>query len=132
MRKSELTVCVSIHELPLTISIRVAETLNTSPAGLDSTTATKLAEEHGKNILEVKKKKSVWYMLWKQLTDFMILVLIAAAVVSGIVGDLTDTIVILAIVIINAIVGLVQEWRAEKAMEALREHGCESSSRATR
>ena len=99
----------------------VADTLKTSPAGLDSTTVTKLAEEHGKNILEVKKKKTLWSMLWKQLTDFMILVLIAAAIISGIVGDLTDTIVILAIVIINAIVGLVQEWRAEKAMEALKD-----------
>ena len=97
----------------------VAEKFKTSPAGLDSATVTKLTEEYGKNILEVKKKKSVWSMLWKQLTDFMILVLIAAAVVSGVIGDLTDTIVILAIVIINAIVGLVQEWRAEKAMEAL-------------
>jgi Ca2+-transporting ATPase len=99
--------------------LAVAEAFNTSPAGLDSSTASKLLQESGGNTLDVKKKKSVWYMLWQQLTDFMILVLIIAAVVSGIVGDLTDTFVILAIVIINAIVGLVQEYRAEKAIEAL-------------
>jgi Ca2+-transporting ATPase len=97
----------------------VAETLKSSPAGLDDATVQQRIKENGRNLLVAKKKKSVWSMLWGQLTDFMILVLIAAAVVSGIVGDLTDTIVILAIVVINAIVGLVQEWRAEKAMEAL-------------
>src|SRR5688572_20488214 len=100
-------------------SSSIAENFKTSPRGLESSAAKKRIEEHGKNVLEVKKKKSIWSMLWGQLTDFMILVLIAAAVVSGVVGDLTDTIVSLAIVIINAMVGLIQEWRAEKAMEAL-------------
>ncbi|MEX2234706.1 MAG: cation-translocating P-type ATPase [Cyclobacteriaceae bacterium] len=98
---------------------KVAAGLQTRPGGLSQAEVVDRLKKHGKNILEAKKKKTVWSMLWRQLTDFMILILIAAAVVSGIVGDLTDTIVILAIVIINAIVGLVQEWRAEKAMEAL-------------
>jgi Ca2+-transporting ATPase len=97
----------------------VAETFKTSPAGLTNDNAKQRVEEYGKNVLEAKKKKTVWNMLLKQLTDFMILILIAAAVVSGVVGEVTDTIVILSIVIINAIVGVVQEWRAEKAMEAL-------------
>jgi Ca2+-transporting ATPase len=97
----------------------VAAALQTSPTGLDAAVVQQRSNEHGKNLLEVKKKKTVWNMLWAQLTDFMILILIAAAVISGVLGDLTDTIVILSIVIINAIVGLVQEWRAEKAMEAL-------------
>src|SRR5688572_14256905 len=98
---------------------KIAANLQTRPGGLSQTEVADRLKKHGKNILEAKKKKTVWNMLWGQLTDFMILILIAAAVVSGVVGDLTDTIVILAIVIINAIVGLVQEWRAEKAMEAL-------------
>jgi P-type Ca2+ transporter type 2C len=98
---------------------QVEEELKTNRQGLSKSEATRRLEEYGRNALEVKKKKTVWSMLFHQLTDFMILILIAAAVISGVVGDLTDTIVILAIVIINAVVGLVQEWRAEKAMEAL-------------
>lgn len=98
---------------------QVADRLKTDPKGLSSEDARQRLSQYGHNTLEVKKKKTIWVMLLHQLTDFMILVLIAAAIISGIVGDLTDTIVILAIVVINAIVGLVQEWRAEKAIEAL-------------
>lgn len=97
----------------------VEKALQTGPSGLNNATVQQRLEEHGKNLLEAKGKKTLLGILWKQLTDFMILILIAAAVISGVVGDLTDTIVILAIVVINAIVGLIQEWRAEKAMEAL-------------
>jgi Ca2+-transporting ATPase len=59
-------------------------------------------------------------MLLDQFADFMILVLIAAAVVSGIVGEPSDTIAIFVIVLLNAVIGFVQEWRAERAMAALR------------
>ncbi|HET6539180.1 MAG TPA: cation-translocating P-type ATPase [Chryseolinea sp.] len=87
--------------------------------GLSSAEAKQRLETDGPNLLEAKKKKTILKILTSQLTDFMILILIAAAVISGIVGDVTDTIVILAIVVINAIVGFIQEWRAEKAIEAL-------------
>jgi Ca2+-transporting ATPase len=97
----------------------VTEHLKADAKGLSTQEARKRLEEFGKNSLEVKKRKTVWGMLLHQLTDFMILILIAAAIISGVIGDLTDSMVILAIVIINALVGLVQEWRAEKAMEAL-------------
>jgi Ca2+-transporting ATPase len=60
-------------------------------------------------------------MFLDQFKDFMILILIAAAVVSGLIGELADTIAIVVIVVLNAVIGFVQEYRAEKAMEALKE-----------
>src|SRR5690606_25506729 len=86
---------------------------------LSSQEAASRLEQYGPNALEAGKRKSIARMFFEQLTDFMILVLIAAAAVSGFVGELTDTFVILAIVVLNAVVGVVQEYRAEKAMEAL-------------
>ncbi len=97
----------------------VAGNLKTTPSGLSAAEVKERQREYGMNVLEAKKKKTIGGMLLRQFTDFMILVLIGAAVVSGMIGEITDTLVILAIVVINAIVGVVQEWRAEKAMEAL-------------
>ena len=98
---------------------KIEKTLKTNFAGLTSSEAKQRLKTDGPNLLEAKKKKTPLSILVSQLTDFMTMILIAAAVISGIVGDVTDTIVILAIVVINAIVGFIQEWRAEKAMEAL-------------
>ena len=105
------------HVLPHSETARL---LNTTPSGIDHTTASLLLTEHGKNEIVDKKKKTILQMLLHQLLDFMILILIIAAIISGILGDLTDTIIIIAIVIINAFVGFIQEYRAEKAMEALK------------
>lgn len=99
----------------------IASKLGTHPEGLDDATAKERLDSQGKNQIETAGKKTIWQMLLHQLTDFMILILIAAALISGFVGDVTDMVVILAIVVINAIVGLIQEWRAEKALEALQE-----------
>jgi Ca2+-transporting ATPase len=104
------------HLLPLS---EINRLLHTSPSGIANITATQRLSEHGKNQIEDKKKKTILQMLLHQLLDFMILILIAAAIISGLLGDVTDTIIIIAIVIINALVGLIQEYRAEKAMEAL-------------
>lgn len=104
------------HLLPLS---EIAQLLNSSPKGLDSVTASELLLEYGKNQIEDQKKKTPFQIFLHQFTDFMIIVLIAAAIISGILGDLIDTIIILAIIIINAVIGFIQELRAEKAMEAL-------------
>lgn len=105
------------HLLPLS---EIAQLLQTTPSGLNEVSAQERLCENGKNQIEDTKKKTVFRMIISQLTDFMILILIAAAIISGIIGDVTDTIIILAIVILNAIVGFIQEYRAEKAMEALK------------
>lgn len=88
--------------------------------GLTNSEAEKRIREFGPNALQEKKKKPAWLLFLAQFKDFMILILAAAAVISGIVGDLTDTIIILVIIFLNAILGFVQEYRAEKAMESLK------------
>jgi Ca2+-transporting ATPase len=97
----------------------VARSLNTTPAGLDPATAQQRLTECGKNQITNAKRKTVWQMLLHQFTDVMILVLIAAAIISGMVGELNSTYVILAIVLLNALIGFVQEYQATKAVEAL-------------
>lgn len=88
--------------------------------GLSVSEAEKRIREFGPNALQEKKKRPAWLLFLAQFKDFMILILAAAAVISGIVGDLTDTIIILVIILLNAILGFVQEFRAEKAMESLK------------
>ena len=88
--------------------------------GLAKNEIDKRQEEFGRNVLEEKKKKPLWQLFLQQFADFMILVLVAAAIISGVAGDLTDMFIILVIILLNAIVGFVQEYRAEKAMEALK------------
>ncbi len=89
--------------------------------GLRSEEACKRLAKYGHNELVEKGKRSPLAMVIDQFRDFMILILIAAAVVSGFVGELVDTIAILVIVLLNAVIGVVQEYRAEKAMEALKQ-----------
>jgi Ca2+-transporting ATPase len=76
--------------------------------------------QYGPNELIEKKKKSPFMMFLDQFKDFMIVILIVAAVISGVIGELSDTIAIIVIVAVNAVIGFVQEYRAEKAMEALK------------
>ena len=90
-------------------------------AGLASTEAQRRMVEHGPNELVERGLKSPWRILWEQLTGLMVVILIVAAVVSGALADWKDAIVILAIVVINAVLGFSQEFRAEKAMAALKQ-----------
>lgn len=98
----------------------VIELTGSSTNGLDSDNAALKLAEYGPNELQEKKKKPAWVLFLQQFKDFMILVLMAAAIIAGIAGDITDTIIIMVIVFLNAIVGFIQEYRAEKAMEALK------------
>ena len=91
-----------------------------SPQGLSSEESLRRLKQYGPNALQEKKKKTPLMMLGDQFKDFMILVLIAAAVIAGVIGDLTDTIAIVVIVVLNAVIGFIQEYRAEAAMAALK------------
>ena len=100
--------------------------LDTDRQGLSNRKAEKKREKHGKNQLTQTKKRSIIRMFFAQFCDFMILILLAAAGVSFVTSylqhdtDYVDSIIILAIVVVNAITGVVQESRAEKAIEALK------------
>src|SRR5690349_206339 len=98
----------------------VFKELNSSKDGLTEEAAKSKLSEVGPNELVEKKRKSTLTIFLNQFKDFMIVVLLAAAIVAGIAGDLTDTIIIVVIVVLNAIVGFVQENKAERAMEALK------------
>lgn len=98
-----------------------AHRLETShQTGLSAVEAAERMARHGPNALHEKRGRSSWRMLLDQFTDFMIIILIGAAVISGIVGDVQDTIAIIVIVILNAVIGFIQEYRAERAMAALK------------
>jgi Ca2+-transporting ATPase len=109
---------MEFHSLP---KEEVANKLQSNIDGLTSQQATDRLQQYGPNEIEAKKKKTWWGILLSQFTDFMIIILMAAAVISGFIGDSTDMIVIFAIVLLNAVVGFIQEWRAEKAIEALQQ-----------
>ncbi|WP_003541582.1 calcium-transporting P-type ATPase, PMR1-type [Desulfotomaculum nigrificans] len=99
----------------------VLDKLGTSAEkGLDEQEARQRIEQFGLNKLVSSRRTPPWKMFLDQLKDFMVLVLIAATIVSGLLGEWADAITIMIIVLINAILGFVQEFRAEKSMEALK------------
>lgn len=88
--------------------------------GLNSEEAAQRLTTYGHNELREKQPETLLQKLLNQFKDFLVLILIAASVVSGFIGEITDSLVIIAIVIMNAILGVVQEAKAEKALEALK------------
>ncbi len=99
----------------------VASELGVDPgSGLDAGEAALRLARHGPNTLPEGRRRSVARMIADQFSDFMILVLIVAAVVSGVIGDPGDTVAIAVIVLLNAAIGFAQEYRAERAMAALK------------
>jgi Ca2+-transporting ATPase len=106
----------------------IVDELLSSPNGLSLVEARKRLEKYGLNVLKETKKKTPFMMFLDQFRDFMILVLIAAAIISGIIGELSDTIAIVVIVVLNAIVGFVQEYRAERAMAALKKMAAQTAT----
>jgi P-type Ca2+ transporter type 2C len=107
------------HQLEVNAVLAKLETDATY--GLDETVAAERLERDGPNALIEAGVKSPWLILLEQFTGTMVLVLILAAVVSIVLGEVTDAIAILVIVILNAALGFSQEFRAEQAMAALRQ-----------
>jgi Ca2+-transporting ATPase len=93
--------------------------LGISESGLSHEEARARLNLYGPNAMDLKERRTPLRILLGQFKDFMILVLIAAAILSGIIGDIKDTVVIAAIVFLNGIIGFIQEYRAERALEAL-------------
>ncbi len=99
----------------------ILEALDTGEDGLSSEEAAERRRRYGPNVLPEGKKRGLGAMVLSQFTDFLILLLIGAAIVSGLLGEVADTVAIIVIVVLNAVIGVVQEYRAQRAMEALRE-----------
>ncbi len=110
----------------------VLEELQSSEAGLSTKEAQSRLERDGKNALEAAKGKSLIRRFFEQMADPMILILIVAAIVSGVLAvmendSFADVIIIIAVVIGNAVLGVYQENKAEKAIEALQKMSAATS-----
>ena len=105
------------HAQPLS---QVYETLHSSEDGLRDAEATERLQTHGPNTLRAKPPKSILRMLKEQLLDPMVLILIGAALFSALLQEWTEAIVIGTIVVVNAVIGIVQEKKAQSSLEALR------------
>lgn len=110
----------------------VLEELHSDAAGLTQQEAEMRLEQNGKNRLEAAKGKSLLRRFLEQIADPMIIILLIAAFISGVLAvvendSFTDVIIILAVVIINAVLGVYQESKAEKAIEALQEMSAATS-----
>lgn len=99
----------------------VLQRLKSSATGLTTQEAKLRLDAIGPNIIQGKKRHSLVLMFLGQFADFMIVVLLLAALISGFIGEAKDTIAILVIIMLNSIIGAVQEYRAERALAALRQ-----------
>ena len=88
--------------------------------GLSTTEAEKRLEQYGQNQLREAPRPGFLAMLWDQLNNFVVILLIVASVISALLGDYVEAIAIMAIVVLNAVLGIIQEQRAEQALAALK------------
>lgn len=88
--------------------------------GLTSAEAERRLQEFGPNALAETPPTTFWHMLWEQLNNFVVILLLVAAIISAVLGDYVEAAAIMAIVVLNAALGVIQERRAEQALAALR------------
>jgi len=96
------------------------ERLNSNRDGLSSDDARERLDTFGENKIEEKGQKSILKLIIKQFKDFLVLILFIAAIISYITGHMVDVYVIIGVILINAAIGFVQEYRAKKSMESLK------------
>jgi len=117
--ETSVPTCPTAHTMHFN---EVLSRLNSDPqTGLDAGHAARLLETCGPNELRASKSTPAWRMFLGQFNDFMIWVLLAAALIAAFEGEVIDAIAIGTILLINGILGFVQEYRAEQALEALRQ-----------
>ncbi len=97
-------------------------------AGLSQKQSQKRFNRYGENVLPSEKKQSMLTIFLEQFNDFIVLILIIAVIISGFMGEIVDAIAIMTIIILNGVMGFIQEFKAEKSLEALKEL---SASKAT-
>lgn len=100
--------------------LNYAKSENILTTGLTDKEAKYKLQKHGLNILAERKKISPLKILFQQFTDLMVIILMISTVISGFMGEMTEAVTIIAIVLVNAIMGFVQEFKTEKTMEALK------------
>lgn len=104
----------------LSVEQTLAKWHGNAEQGLDHQDVAQRLEQYGQNEIPEKARRGFGKIIFSQFSDLMILILLGAAIISGIVGDVEDTIAILVIVFLNAVIGAVQEYRAQHALAALR------------
>lgn len=98
----------------------ILQNLESSKEGLSTEEAARRLEKYGKNELEEGKERTLLHMLLDQFKGVVVIILIAASIISALLGEIADTAIIMVVVVVNAIIGVIQENKAEKAMEALK------------
>jgi P-type Ca2+ transporter type 2C len=99
---------------------QVLQRLGVAEHGLSADEAKKRLEQYGPNQLTEASRPGFWAVLWGQLNNFVVILLIIASLISILLGETVDAIAIMTIVVLNAILGIVQEQRAEEALAALK------------
>lgn len=99
----------------------ISDLLVNTDTGLSSEEANARLSQYGPNKLKGKPKKSLLTIFLSQLKDMLIYVLLGATLITFIIGEYTDSIIILLVVLLNALIGMLQEYKAEKAVEALQQ-----------
>jgi Ca2+-transporting ATPase len=92
---------------------------NSTEEGISSDTVPERLQQHGYNQIEESRRKTHLDIFLDQFKDVMIVILMIVAVISGIVGEVTDTLIIILIIFMNAIIGFIQEYKADASIQAL-------------